>query len=200
MTQKVYVIDDEGSIRELIKQLLQIAGLAVETYASPMEFLDVYSENMKGCVVLDVRMARMSGPQLQQRLNEMGCQLPIIFVTGHADVKMAVEALKDGAFDFVQKPFDEAVLIACVKKALAKNSDDLLLKNKSSVIRERLKTLSKRENEVVAKLLEGKSSKLIARELDISPRTVDVHRQNVFFKLEVKSVAALVRDVTQLNT
>lgn len=200
MTQKVYVVDDDEVIRELIEQLLQMAGITVETYASPMEFLEAYSSDMKGCVILDVRMARMSGLVLQQRLNEMGCQLPIIFVTGHADVKIAVNALKEGAFDFVQKPFDEAVLVNCVKSAFVKNDEVLQLQNKKSVIAARVGSLTQREKQVLSGLVGGKPSKIIAKELDISPRTVDVHRQNIFSKLEVKSVTALVRDVAQLNT
>jgi len=197
--QKVYIVDDEEPIRDAISMLLDSVALQCETFVSAKEFLETYSQNMCGCIVSDVRMARMSGLMLQKHLSELDCKLPIIFITGHGDVEMAVQALKEGAFDFIQKPFHRDGLLDCINLALEKNAEDSRQNQQNEQLKERLQLLTNRESEVLDLLLEGKPSKQIGRELGISPRTVDVHRQNILNKFNASSVACLIRDVSTLK-
>ena len=190
--QKVYIIDDDDAVRDSIKALMDSVGLAAETFSSAKEFLDQYSQEMIGCIVSDVRMARMSGLMLQKQLNERGGNLPLIFITGHGDVQMAVQALKEGAFDFIQKPFQMDGLLDCINQALEENLRNDIRKHEQEQFMGRVKLLTKRECEVLDLLVDGKSSKQISRELHISPRTVDVHRQNILNKFELNSAAELI--------
>lgn len=190
--QSVFVVDDDAAVRDSIKELMNSVGLHAQTFESAQAFLDVYSANAAGCLVLDVRMSRMSGPALQTRLKELGCSLPIIFITGHGDIDTAVEAMKVGAVDFIQKPYHEQNLLDCINKALELDSQNRDAARKQQSLKEYLTKLTEREREVMDLLVQGLANKAIAQRLDISPRTVEVHRQHVLKKCNVESVTQLV--------
>jgi two-component system response regulator DctR len=191
--QTVFIVDDDAAVRDSIQELVESVGLRAESYASGQAFLDHFQPERPGCLVLDVRMARMSGLVLQEKLNALGAQIPVIVITGHADVPMAVRALKAGAVDFVQKPYRDQLLLDSINNAL---TIDVIARRSltGQEVRDRqLATLTKREQEVLDKLLAGSISKQIAGELGISPRTVEAHRQNLLRKLGVGSVKELMR-------
>jgi FixJ family two-component response regulator len=190
--QTVFIVDDDAAVRDSIQELLESVGLRAESYASGQAFLDNFQPQRPGCLVLDVRMAGMGGLVLQEKLNELGAGIPVIIITGHGDVPMAVRALKAGAVDFVQKPYRDQLLLDSINNALtvdaiARRSQDG--HNKRDL---QLAALTKREQEVLDKLLTGAISKQIARELGISTRTVEAHRQNLLRKLQVTSVRELI--------
>jgi FixJ family two-component response regulator len=190
--QTVFIVDDDAAVRDSIQELLESVGLRAESYASGQAFLDNLQPQRPGCLVLDVRMAGMGGLVLQEKLNELGAGIPVIIITGHGDVPMAVRALKAGAVDFVQKPYRDQLLLDSINNALtvdaiARRSQDG--HNKRDL---QLAALTKREQEVLDKLLTGAISKQIARELGISTRTVEAHRQNLLRKLQVTSVKELM--------
>ena len=183
----VYIVDDDESVRDSILELVESVGLDAEAYESAQAFVESYTPRESACLVLDVRMAGMSGLALQERLSASGLDIPIIFVTGHGDIRMAVTALQAGAVDFIEKPYREQQLLDSIDQALAKSENGL-----DSDLHERLADLTQRETEVYDKLIEGRSSKVIARDLDISPRTVEVHRQNLLRKLGFASANQLM--------
>jgi two-component system response regulator DctR len=190
--QTVFIVDDDAAVRDSIQELVESVGLRAESHSSGQAFLASYQPQRSGCLVLDVRMAGMSGLVLQEKLNELGARIPVIIITGHGDVPMAVRALKAGAVDFVQKPYRDQLLLDSINNALtmdtiARRSLDELQNHDRQ-----LATLTKREQEVLDKLLAGNISKQIARELGISTRTVEVHRQNLLRKLGVRSVKELL--------
>lgn len=189
--QTVFIIDDDDAVRDSIRELVDSVGLQASTYSSAADFLNNYDIDMSGCLVLDVRMAMMSGLELQKKLNEMNSILPIIFISGHGDIPMAVDAIKAGAFDFIQKPYREQSLLEIINSALQKEAEvrGELLANKN--IENKLGSLTLREREVVDLLIEVNSTKKVAKALGISPRTVEVHRQNSLKKLAVSSVVEL---------
>ena len=194
--QTVFIIDDDAAVRDSIQELVESVGLRAQSYASGQAFLDDFQPQRAGCLVLDVRMAGMSGLQLQQKLGELGAGIPIIIITGHGDVPMAVRALQAGAADFIQKPYRDQLLLDSINKALAAD----VASRRSAAGMDKLAMLSKREREVFDKLLEGGSSKHIARDLGVSPRTVEAHRRSLLHKLEFGSVKELmlnqrIRDV-----
>ncbi len=195
--QKVHVIDDDSAIRCLIRDLVESVDIACETYSSAQSFLDEYKPEFRGCLVLDVRMAKISGLALQANLNELGSRLPIIFISGHGDVSMAVEALKAGALDFLQKPYPNQKLLDAINNALRVEEHEYQKSEKESVFNKSIKLLTTRERQVLDQLIESRSTKLIARELGISPRTVEIHRQRVLSKMGVSSAADLIRVVSQ---
>ncbi len=189
----VFVVDDDSAIRGSLKLLLKSVGLNVRTFESGREFLDEYSDDMSGCLLLDVRMPGISGSALQQELNLRGCLLPVIFVTGHGDVGMAVEAMQHGAFDFVQKPFHDQDLLDRVQRALERNERTRALLSQKQAIRERFDSLTPREREVLDQLIRGASNKVMAYELSISQRTIEIHRARIMEKMQAESLAHLVR-------
>lgn len=199
LTPKIYVVDDDDAVRDSLSALLKSVGLAVETFASPHAFLETYTPELAGCLVLDIRMPGMSGLELQQRLNELQSILPIIFITGHGDVPMAVEAMQEGAVDFVQKPFRDQELLDRINKALEKNSSDYDGLMKEHEIRERIEDLTAREIQVMRAVCDGQANKVIALDLGVSQRTVEIHRARVMDKMGARSVAHLVRLVLQVE-
>jgi len=188
----VFIVDDDDAVRDSITELVESIGLSAESYASPLSFLEAYDPDRPGCLVLDVRMAEMSGLALQKHLTDIDATLPVIMLTGHGDVPMAVEAIKNGALDFIQKPYREQTLLDSINSALSKNDADRRSADSNDELQDRLAALTEREREVFELLQYGKSSKLIARELEISPRTVETHRHHVLSKLGVSSVKDLM--------
>ena len=189
----VFVVDDDRGVRSSIRELLISVGLAVETFESAQSFLDAFDAARPGCLVLDVRMAHMSGLALEARLAEMGADIPIVFISGHGDISMAVGAVKRGAVDFVPKPYQEQHLLDAINEALRR---DVLRHGgpiNASGPTERLQTLTSREREVLDLALKGQSCKAIAQKLGISHRTVERHRGRLLEKLGVASVTELLR-------
>lgn len=190
--QTVFVVDDDAAVRDSIQELVESVGLQAEGYDSALAFLDAFKPQRPGCLVLDVRMAEMSGLVLQERLNELEARIPVIILTGHADVPMAVHVLKAGAVDFVQKPYRNQLLLDSINNALTIDSIARRSLDETQVCDRQLAKLTRREQEVLNKLLAGSISKQIARELGISPRTVETHRQNLLRKLGIGSVKELM--------
>jgi FixJ family two-component response regulator len=195
----IFIVDDDAAVRDALKLLLRSVGQAVETYGSAQEFLDAYSEDRPGCLVLDIRMPGMSGLELQQKLNEKHSILPIIFITGHGDVPMAVEAMQAGAVDFIQKPFRDQDLIDRINQALEKDGSNRAALGERNDIRRRLDTLTPREREVLDLVVHGKANKVIAGDLKLSQRTVEIHRARVMEKMQASSLAHLVRMVLEVG-
>ena len=195
----VFVVDDDEAVRSSTKLLLKSVGLPAVTYSSAQEFLDHYDPQQPGCVVLDVRMPLMSGLELQQLLNIRGAIIPVIFITGHGDIPMAVEAMQHGAFDFLQKPFRDQDLIERIQRALAKDQTGRAELRERARIKERLESLTAREREVLELVTSGKPNKIMAADLGVSQRTVEIHRARVMEKMGASSLAQLVRMVLDLK-
>ena len=193
----VFVVDDDDAVRTSLRLLLKSVGLPVETFASAQEFLDGFDAERAGCLVLDIRMPGMSGLELQQRLNEMHAIMPIVFITGHGDVPMAVEAMQHGAVDFIQKPFRDQDLIDRINQALEKDRDNRAGLRERDAIRHRMQQLTPREREVLDLVTQGKANKVIAGDLNVSQRTVEIHRARVMEKMGASSLAHLVRMVIE---
>lgn len=191
----VHVIDDDTDVRQSLAFLLSTAGLAVRVHESGSAFLKILSEVQEGCIVTDVRMPGVDGIELQRRLADAGVKLPVIVMTGHGDIALAVEAMKAGAIDFIEKPFDDEVLIAAIKTALARRAGDRERHARVAEVRDRMKLLSERERQVMEGLVAGKPNKIIAYDLGISARTVEIYRANVMTKMQAESLSALVRMV-----
>lgn len=190
----IFVVDDAEDVRESLAVLLGTAGFRVGTFASALEFLAVVQPNWRGCVVADVRMPGMSGLELQTELMLRGLALPVIIITAHADVPMAVAALKAGAVDFIEKPFRADTLIAAIRSALVMPPEEIGRPGGPSV-RSRINALSSREHEVMLLLAAGHPNKVVADRLGISPRTVEVHRAHIMEKMAARNLADLVRMV-----
>ncbi len=190
--QTVFIVDDDAAVCDSIKELVESVGLRAASFASGQAFLDHYQPEHTGCLVLDVRMAEMSGLLLQEKLNALGASIPLIIITGHADVPMAVHALKAGAVDFVQKPYRNQLLLDSINNALTMDTIARRSLDESQNHDRQLATLTNREQEVLDKLLAGSISKQIAKELGISHRTVEAHRQSLLRKLGVGSVKELM--------
>ena len=189
----VHVIDDDVDVRQSLAFLLSAAGLAVRTHDSAVAFLKALPTLQDGCIVTDIRMPEMDGLELQKRLKEMKIDMPVIVITGHGDVHLAVSAMKSGAVDFIEKPFDDEALLSAIQAALTQHSDDRRRQSLVADVRKRLKALSEREKEVLNGLVAGKPNKIIAYELGISARTVEVYRANVMTKMQADSLSELVR-------
>ncbi|MDR9423889.1 MAG: response regulator FixJ [Pseudomonadota bacterium] len=197
--QTVYVVEDDEAVRDSLELLLKSDGKPVQTYESANAFLKDYSDKMAGCIVLDIRMPGMDGMELQKKLNEKHSILPIIFVTGHGDVPMAVDAMKEGAVDFIQKPYREEALLEKIEAALEQDRDQRKsLDEKQEIIR-RIKSLTPREREIMDRMIAGQANKVIAIELEISQRTVEIHRSRVMHKMGTHSLAHLVRMVLSVK-
>jgi two-component system response regulator FixJ len=195
----VHVVDDDEAVLDSVGMLLDSIGLKNICYKNAQGFLDSYSETEfdkhNGCILLDIRMPFMSGIECQHRLENMGCRMPIVFVTGHGDVPTAVEAMKNGAAEFIQKPFREQLLIDAIQKALQVNQRDQKRLNKVKLTQVKLATLTHRETQILDAIVTGKANKVIAIDLNLSQRTIEVHRAHVMEKMEVKSLAELVKVV-----
>jgi len=200
MTRVVHVIDDDQAVRESLGFLLETAGFEVKTYDSGVRFLEAFSGDLDGCVVTDVRMPGISGIELAGRLRDLGSRLPIIVMTGHGDVPLAVEAMKAGVHDFIEKPFDDEAMIRSIESALQRSEIATgHAENRADVLR-RIESLSARERQVLAGLVEGSANKVIARDLGISPRTVEIYRANVMTKMRAASLSELVRMAISAGT
>ncbi len=191
----VYVVDDDEAVRDSLTLLLKAVGLASQTFSSAAQFLNDYDPEQHGCLVADIRMPGLSGLDLQDELNRRGAHIPLIFITGHGDVPMAVDAMKSGALDFIEKPFRDQDLLDRVQQALAWDKERRIENLKTLAIRERLATLTPRETEVMECVVQGQANKVIAMDLGVSQRTVEIHRARVMEKMAVRSVAKLVRAV-----
>lgn len=189
----VHVIDDDEAMRHSLSFLFRTAGIQAETYESAGSFLDALPQVRMGCVVTDVRMPGLSGMDLLRRLKEQGIALPVIVITGHGDVPLAVEAMKLGAADFLEKPFDDEVLLGAVRSAFNAGADDQKRQALKAAIGARLASLSNRERDVLHGLVSGNPNKTIAHDLGISPRTVEIYRANVMTKMQAASLSELVR-------
>jgi two-component system response regulator DctR len=197
--QTVFVVDDDAAVRDSIKELVESVGLQAESYDSALAFLDAFESQRPGCLVLDVRMAEMSGLVLQERLNELEASIPVILLTGHGDVPMAVQAMRSGAVDFIQKPYREQALLDSINAALAMDAAARRSSVATDDIEQRLSSLTGREREVLDQILSGSTSKEIARELGVSPRTVEAHRKNLLRKLGIATVKLLMLRFTSLE-
>lgn len=189
----VHVIDDDEAMRESLSFLLRTAKIAVSAYDSADAFLAKLKDIKGGCIVTDVRMPGMSGLDLLKRLRELNNQMPVIVITGHGDVPLAVEAMKYGASDFLEKPFDDDILLAAVRKALSETAASHEDHTLRAAVTQRMASLSARERQVLEGLLAGHANKTIAYDLGISPRTIEIYRANVMTKMEAASLSELVR-------
>lgn len=188
-----YLVDDDDAIRDALAWLLRSRGVRSHAWSSAESFLAEYRHDMRGCLVLDVRMQGMSGPELFDRLTALGCGMPAIFLTGHGDVPLAVNAIKKGAFDFIEKPFNDNELADRVIDALRIDAARVTQAESSATLEARLSQLTSREREVMTHVLAGKFNKVIADELNIAMRTVEVHRSRVFEKMGVRSAVELAQ-------
>jgi two-component system, LuxR family, response regulator FixJ len=195
----VFVVDDDEAVRNSLRLLLKSVGIAATAQSTAQEFLDTYRPQQPGCLVLDVRMPGMSGMELQQQLNLRGAVIPVIFISGHGDIPMAVEAMQQGAFDFLQKPFRDQDLIDRIQRALAKDESNRAQLKERAQIQERLESLTPREREVLTLVASGKANKVMAGDLGVSQRTVEIHRARVMEKMGATSLAQLVRMVMDVD-
>jgi FixJ family two-component response regulator len=189
----VIVIDDDEAVRSSLRMLFRSIGLPVQVHGSAQEFLPQYSLDQPGCLIVDVRMPGLSGLELQHELNLRGATIPVIFITGHGDIAMAVEAMQHGAFDFLAKPFRDQDLIDRVQRAMQQDAAHRLEFGSTARLRERLESLTPREREVLALVTTGKANKVMAAELGVSQRTIEIHRARVMEKMQANSLAQLVR-------
>ena len=189
----VYVIDDDDGMRRALDTLLSTVGYKTAVFSRPSEFLARFTPNAQGCLILDIRMPEMSGLEVQQQLNRMGSMLPVIFITGHGDVPMAVQAMKEGAFEFIQKPFRDQELLDHINHALKQDAEYRSTAARRSEVQHRLESLTPRERQVMDLIVEGNANKVIAIDLGLSERTVEIHRAKVMEKMGARSVAHLVK-------
>jgi len=195
----VFIVDDDEAVRNSLRLLLKSVGLSAVALPTAQDFLSKYDPKQPGCLILDVRMPGMSGLELQEQLNVRGAMIPVIFITGHGDIPMAVEAMQQGAFDFLQKPFRDQDLIDRIQRALTKDQTNRAELKEKSGVRERLQTLTPREREILTLVTSGKPNKIMAADLGVSQRTVEIHRARVMEKMHASSLAQLVRMVMDLN-
>ena len=189
----IYIVDDDDGMRRALTVLMTTVGYQPVAFARPAEFLSKYDANQAGCLVLDVRMPEMSGLEVQQQLNRSGALIPVILITGHGDIPMAVQAMKDGAFDFLQKPFRDQELLDRINAALKQDAQNRESVDRLADLRQRAESLTPREREVMGHVVDGKANKVIAIDLGLSERTVEIHRANVMEKMAARSVAHLVK-------
>ena len=189
----VYILDDDDGMRRALALLLTTVGYATRTFGDPHEFLAQFKPDAAGCLVLDIRMPGMSGLELQQQLNRTGSMLPVIFITGHGDVPMAVQAMKEGAFEFIQKPFRDQDLLDRINHALQQDAQSRTTLARRADVLKRLESLTSRERQVMALVVDGVANKVIAIDLNLSERTVEIHRAKVMEKMGARSLAHLVK-------
>jgi two-component system response regulator FixJ len=198
-TPLIYLVDDDDAVRDSLGMLFSSIGLGHEAYASALDFLEHFNPDRHACLVADIRMPGLSGLELQQRLNEQRAEIPIIFITGHGDVPMAVSAMKSGATDFIQKPFRDQDLIDRIHKALDQDKSRRAKRTEEQAIRARIALLTPREAEVMERVVRGQANKVIAMDLGVSQRTVELHRARVMRKLKMRSLAELVHAVDKVG-
>ena len=189
----VYIVDDDDGMRRALTVLITTVGYPVTAFARPSEFLAKYDPHQPGCLVLDIRMPEMSGLDVQQQLNRSGSVVPVILITGHGDIPMAVQAMKDGAFDFLQKPFRDQDLLDRINAAIKQDGQNRESIDRLAELKQRTASLTPREREVMEYVVDGRANKVIAIDLGLSERTVEVHRANVMEKMGARSVAHLVK-------
>ena len=189
----IYVVDDDDGMRRALDTLLSTVGYRTAVYSRPSEFLANFKPDTAGCLVLDIRMPDMSGLELQQHLNKSGSMLPVIFITGHGDVPMAVQAMKEGAFEFIQKPFRDQDLLDRINHALKLDAENRSTVARRTEVQHRLESLTPRERQVMDMVVDGAANKVIAIDLNLSERTVEIHRAKVMEKMGARSVAHLVK-------
>ena len=189
----VFIVDDDEPVRDAIAMLLESVGIGHETFANAQQFLDAYDNQRQGCLVLDIRMPGMSGLELQDRLVSNNAPIPIVFITGHGDIPMAVEAMKKGAVDFIRKPFRDQELLDRIHEALGVDEHNRSSYQDLAAIREKVAMLTPRETEVFERVASGQANKVVAIDLGISERTVEIHRSQVMQKTQARSLADLVR-------
>lgn len=194
----VYVVDDDEAVRDSLKLLLESVDLLCQTFASATDFLESHDPEQHSCLVADIRMPGMSGLDLQDELNRRSSTIPILFITGHGDVPMAVDAMKSGAIDFIQKPFRDQDLLDRIHEALARDEERREDNREISDIRARMAKLTARETEVMHRVVKGQANKVIALDLGVSQRTIEIHRARVMQKMGARSLAELVRMVGKL--
>ena len=195
----VFIVDDDDAVRSSLRLLLKSVGLSAVAYPSARDFLAAWNPDQPSCLVLDVRMPGMSGLELQEELNRRGAIVPVIFITGHGDIPMAVQTIKEGAADFIQKPFRDQDLIDRIQKAITRDAENRAQLLEKDRIRARYDSLTPREREVLALVTSGKANKVMAGDLGVSQRTVEIHRARVMEKMEAASLAQLVRMVLDLE-
>lgn len=188
----VFVVDDDDAVRDALSMLIESMGNKVKSYSNVQAFLDEYKSEMTGCLVLDVRLPRISGLELQEYMKRQKINLPVIFISGHGTVAMAVRTLKAGAVDFLEKPFDDQMLLDSIQKAIELDRQNRSAEECQAKIRDLLQTLSKREIEVLRMLIQGKANKAIAHDMQLSTKTVETHRAHIMRKLGVNSMAGLM--------
>jgi two-component system response regulator FixJ len=196
----VHIIDDDEAVRDSLAFLLRAAEFNVVTYPSATHFLESLTRDIDGCVITDVRMPDMSGLELLRRLRGLSCMIPVVVMTGHGDIQLAVEAMKAGAIDFLEKPFDDERVLAAMRSALDARRAQSERTGRRKEVEERLDSLSQRERQVLDGLVAGSPNKTIAHDLGISPRTVEVYRANVMTKMQAGSLSELVRMVLLVQT
>jgi two-component system, LuxR family, response regulator FixJ len=189
----IYVVDDDDGMRRALDTLLSTVGYKTAVYSRPTEFLANFKSDSAGCLVLDIRMPDMSGLEVQQQLNRMGSMMPVIFITGHGDVPLAVQAMKEGAFEFIQKPFRDQDLLDRINHALKQDAENRSTVARRAEVLHRLETLTPRERQVMDMVVDGAANKVIAIDLNLSERTVEIHRAKVMEKMGARSVAHLVK-------
>jgi two-component system response regulator FixJ len=189
----VYVIDDDEAVRQSLEFLLRTSGFTVRSFESAKAFLEITPQPRSGCIITDVRMPGISGIDLLRRVKELGVDIPVIMITGHGDISLAVEAMKIGATDFLEKPFDDDQLLAALRSTLSRDAGKAERKAEVAEIHDKLATLSNRERQVLEGLVAGSANKNIAFDLGISPRTVEIYRANLMTKMAANSLSDLVR-------
>jgi FixJ family two-component response regulator len=198
--QTVFVVDDDAAVRHSLALLIRSMSLEVELFESGAAFLERYDESCAGCLILDIRMPGMSGMELQQAMAENGYTLPIIFVTGHGSVQMAVQAMRRGAVDFLEKPFDDQALLDRINQALDFDRNSRETQRELARAQAKIDSLTRREHQVMQRIVNGQANKVIAADLSLSERTVEIHRAKVMAKTGASSLAELVATVTKLNS
>ena len=193
----VFVVDDDDAVRDSLMDLVDSVGLKTEGFPNAQVFLNAYDASRRGCLVLDIRMPGMSGLELQEKLSELNSSLPIIFITGHGDIPMAVRAIQRGAVDFIQKPFRDQELLDRINDALEKSTQTQAVKAEQQEFDRHVQTLTQREREVMEMIVNGKANKVIAIDLGLSQRTVELHRARVMEKMKARTLADLVRMATR---
>jgi len=188
----VFVVDDDDAVRNSLKSLIESIGIQAETFNSVHSFLDNYNPSRQGCLVLDVRLPGMSGLELQEYLQRRGIHIPIIFLSGHSNVNIAVRTMKAGAVDFLEKPFDDQKLLDTIQKAIDLEKNARWQQQRHAMIMERIRCLSPREEEVLRLLIQGNSNKAIASKMQLSAKTIETHRAHIMQKLGVNSMAGLM--------
>jgi two-component system, LuxR family, response regulator FixJ len=191
----VFIVDDDEAVRDSLGLLLRSAGYRARCYGSAKDFLKAFDPRDYGCLVLDIRMPGMSGLELQKHLVEIGCNIPVVFITGHGDIPMAVEAVRQGAVDFIQKPFDDQELVDRINEAMRLAAQQREGELERLEILDRIESLTAREKQVMGQVVQGKANKVIAGDLGVSQRTVEIHRARVMEKMQANSLAHLVRMV-----